>query len=75
LGYVYYAAGKYDESMTYLQKTLAVDPHRKEAHLNMGDLLMKMGRTGEAKPHYEEFLRLMPNYSHADEIRKILQGI
>ena len=75
LGYVYYAAGRYDESMTYLLKTLAVDPHRKEAHLNIGDLFMKLGKPAEAKPHYEEFLKLMPNYSRADEIRKILQGI
>ncbi len=75
LGYVYYAAGRYDDSMIYLQKTLAADPHRKEAHLNIGDLYMKLGKPAEAKPHYEEFLKLMPNYSRADEIRKILQGI
>jgi tetratricopeptide (TPR) repeat protein len=75
LGYVYYAAGRYDDSLVYLQKTLAVDPHRKEAHLNIGDLYMKLGKPAEAKPHYEEFLKLMPNYSRADEIRKILQGM
>ncbi|HLK63527.1 MAG TPA: polysaccharide deacetylase family protein [Bryobacteraceae bacterium] len=75
LGYVYYAAGKYDQSMVYLQKTLAVDPHRKEAHLNIADLLMKLNRPSEAKPHYEEFLRLMPNSSRAEEVKKILQGI
>ena len=49
LGFIYYQMGRYDDSLTYLQKTLAIDPKRKEAHLNIADLFLKLGRRAEAQ--------------------------
>jgi len=72
LGFVYYVMGRFDDALTYLQKTLAADPKRKEAHQNIADLLVKMGRKEEAKEHYEQYLALSPNSAKAGEIRKIL---
>jgi peptidoglycan/xylan/chitin deacetylase (PgdA/CDA1 family)/tetratricopeptide (TPR) repeat protein len=72
LGFIYYAMGKYDSAVNWLQKTLSLDPKRKEAHENIADALLKEGRKGEAKQHYEQFLVLHPTGSRADEIRKIL---
>jgi tetratricopeptide (TPR) repeat protein len=72
LGFIYYAMGKYDAAVNWLQKTLSVDPKRKEAHENIADALLKEGRKTEAKEHYEQFLALHPTGTRADEIRKIL---
>ena len=65
--------GRYDDALSYLQKTLAVDPKRKEAHENIADTLMKLGRRDEAKQHYQQFLALHPTSSRAEEIKKVLQ--
>jgi len=73
LGFIYYVMGRYDDSLAYLQKTLAADPKRKEAHQNIADLLMKMGRRDEARQHYQQYLTLYPASPKAAEIRKLLQ--
>ncbi len=73
LGFIYYAMARYDDALTWLQKTLAVDPKRKEAHENVADTLMKLGRRNEAKEHYQQFLTLHPTSSRGEEIRRILQ--
>jgi peptidoglycan/xylan/chitin deacetylase (PgdA/CDA1 family)/tetratricopeptide (TPR) repeat protein len=72
LGFIYYAMGKYDSAVGWLQKTLSLDPKRKEAHENIADALLKEGNKAEAKQHYEQFLALHPTGSRADEIRKII---
>jgi peptidoglycan/xylan/chitin deacetylase (PgdA/CDA1 family)/uncharacterized caspase-like protein/Flp pilus assembly protein TadD len=75
LGFVCYVMGRYDEALKYLQKTLAVGSPRKEAHLNIADLYLKLGRRAEAKQHYEQFLALNPNSPHAEDVRRIVQGL
>jgi peptidoglycan/xylan/chitin deacetylase (PgdA/CDA1 family)/Flp pilus assembly protein TadD len=75
LGFIYYAMGKYDDAVAWLQKTLSVDPRRKEAHENIADALLKEGRKAEAKQHYEQFLALHPNGTRAEEIRKLLPSL
>jgi peptidoglycan/xylan/chitin deacetylase (PgdA/CDA1 family)/tetratricopeptide (TPR) repeat protein len=75
LGFIYYAMDRYDDALLYLHKTLAADPRRKEAHQNIADTYMKMGRGSEAKPHYEQFLALYPSTPRAQEIRGILQTL
>jgi peptidoglycan/xylan/chitin deacetylase (PgdA/CDA1 family)/uncharacterized caspase-like protein len=75
LGFLYYAAGKYAEALPYLDKTLQIDPKRKEAHGNIAEAYMKLGRKAEAKQHFEEYLKLYPTSPKADEFRKILQAL
>jgi tetratricopeptide (TPR) repeat protein len=72
---LYYATGKYNEALPYLEKTLQIDPKRKEAHGNIAELYMKLGRKAEAKQHYEEYLRLYPTSPKAEEFRKIVQTL
>jgi peptidoglycan/xylan/chitin deacetylase (PgdA/CDA1 family)/Flp pilus assembly protein TadD len=72
LGFICYSLGKYDSAVNWLQKTLSLDPKRKEAHENIADALLKEGRKAEAKQHYEQFLVLHPTGTRADEIRKLL---
>ena len=75
LGYLYTACGKYDEAVKYFEKTLAVDPARKEAHGNLADAYMKLGRPQDAKAHYQQYLALWPTSPKAEEVKKILQGL
>ena len=58
-----------------LEKTLALDPRRKEAHENLADTYLKMGRREDAKKEYETFLALNPSTSRADEVRRILKTL
>jgi hypothetical protein len=44
------------------QVAINVDPSCKEAHIRLADTLSMIGREGEAKSHYEEALRIDPNY-------------
>jgi peptidoglycan/xylan/chitin deacetylase (PgdA/CDA1 family)/tetratricopeptide (TPR) repeat protein len=73
LGFIYYALGRNDEAVATLQKTLQLDPNRKEAHENLADALMKQGKPEEAKPHYRIFLQLHPTSTRSEEIKRILQ--
>jgi len=75
LGFIYYVMGRYDDALIYLQKTLAADPKRKEAHQNIADLLLKLGRRDEAKRHYLEYLALYPSSPKAPEIRRIIESL
>jgi peptidoglycan/xylan/chitin deacetylase (PgdA/CDA1 family)/TolA-binding protein len=72
LGFIYYVMGRNDEAVTYLEKTLVADPHRKEAQGNIAELYLRMGRREEARKHYEEYLALYPNSPKAEEFHKIL---
>ena len=72
MGFLYYIMGRDNDALTYLQKTLAIDPKRKEAHGNIAELYYKMGRKVEAKQHYEEYLALYPNSPKAAEFKKVL---
>jgi uncharacterized caspase-like protein len=75
LGFLYYAAGRYNEALPCLEKTLQIDPKRKEAHGNIAELYVKLGRNAEAKQHYEEYLKLYPASPKAEEFRRILQTL
>jgi len=66
---------QYDDALTYLQKTLAVDPKRGGAHRHIADLYLKLGKLTEAGQHYEQSLTLAPNSPHAEEVRRILRGL
>ena len=73
LGFIYYVMGRYEDALAYLQKTFSLDPKRKEAHENIADTLLKLGRRDEARQHYQKFLTLHPTSSRAEEIRGLLQ--
>jgi peptidoglycan/xylan/chitin deacetylase (PgdA/CDA1 family)/TolA-binding protein len=75
LGYVYYVMGRYDDALSYLQKTLVVDPKRKEAHGNIADVYRKMGRNGDARKEYEQYLALYPASPRAEEVRRVISTL
>ncbi len=72
LSYVYFHMGRLDDARTGLLKTLELDPRRKEAHANLADVYANLGRKAEARQHYEEYLRIAPGSSKADDVRRAL---
>jgi tetratricopeptide (TPR) repeat protein len=64
--------GRLDAALLWLQKTLAVDPKRKEVHGNIADTYYKLGRLAEARGHYDQYLALYPGSRRADDVRRIL---
>lgn len=54
-----------DEAYSLYQKALSMKPDFVEAHMNKGDVLLKMNRTREAKQSFEKALEHNPEYSDA----------
>ena len=58
MGTTFYYARRYDESVTQLQKTLAIDPTFFYAHYNLGIVLQVMGDLPGAIAEYEKARQL-----------------
>jgi protein O-GlcNAc transferase len=54
------ALGEFGESVTYLQRAVALNPLDALAHSNLGNGLMRLGRFAEAVQHHEQATRLAP---------------
>lgn len=63
------------EAVPYLKDGVREDPKNAQAWLALGIALQNLGRDGEAKQPYREFLKLKPSGSQADEVRAALQAI
>jgi cytochrome c-type biogenesis protein CcmH/NrfG len=50
--------GRCDEAVAALRRVLSLDPRNARVHYNLADLLFECGRTGEAAPHWQAYLRL-----------------
>jgi tetratricopeptide (TPR) repeat protein len=71
---VYYKLNKFDEATAWYEKTIRLDPRRKEVYANLGDLYFQLGRVEEARPIYEKYLELAPNHSYAPTVRTRLSS-
>ncbi len=58
-GFFLLEAGSTSEALPLLRHVVALDPCRAVARLNMADALWALGRFGEARPQYGEYLRLL----------------
>lgn len=63
------------EAVPYLKDGVKEDPKNAQAWLALGIALQNLGRDGEARQPYREFLKLKPSGSQADEVRAALQAI
>ncbi len=75
LGFLDFVLGRYTDSLIWLEKTLSANPNRKEAHGNIAELYLKLGRKEDAKKHFETYLALYPNSPDAERFRKVLQTL
>ena len=58
-------ASVYGDAETLWRDTLAKNPNAWLAHNNLGDALVQAGRVQEAIGHYEQALRIKPDYAEA----------
>jgi tetratricopeptide (TPR) repeat protein len=70
-----HAAGKRDEAIATIQKVLAQDEKYATAHYLLANMLASDKRFGEAKQHYERYLKLEPRGDQAERARERLAVI
>ncbi len=75
LGQVLEDMGRVREAIRAFLKVVYLKPDNPDAHLHLGGLYYSLGRKKFAIKEYKEYLRLAPYGQHADEVRKILEGI
>lgn len=74
-GFAYYKLGNYEDSITWIRKSLEIDPTRPVAYLNLGDALVKLKRHVEAREAYAKYLSLAPGSKLAHEIRRKMNSL
>ena len=75
LGFALYRAQRYDEAVEWFKKTIGIDPKRAVAYLNLGDALMKLNRSAEAREAYAKYLELAPQSKSAPDVKKKLDAL
>jgi tetratricopeptide repeat protein/BRCA1-like protein len=61
LGNVYHDTGRFEDAVKCYVQALAVDQGYADAHFYLAVTLEKLGRSGEARPHWIAYQRLAPN--------------
>jgi len=77
LGWIYYQKGAYESAVGLLQEALKLReknnvPEDPGIHYHLGLAYEKAGKPGLARQQLEQVLKLNPNYSDADEVKKQL---
>jgi TPR repeat/BRCA1 C Terminus (BRCT) domain/Tetratricopeptide repeat len=61
LGNVHHDTGRFELAVRCYTKALRLDPAYAEAHFYLAVTLEKLGRSGEARPHWVAYQKLAPN--------------
>jgi Tfp pilus assembly protein PilF len=61
LGNVYHDTGRFEAAVYRYRQALALDAGYADAHFYLAVTLEKLGRSGEARPHWASYQRLAPN--------------
>ena len=61
-----------EKSYDEVKRALVLDPNLAGAHLLKGNLLLRVGRAGDALTEFNEYLRLEPNGAFAAETRTLI---
>jgi tetratricopeptide (TPR) repeat protein len=61
LGNVYHDTGRFESAVHCYRQALALDTGYADAHFYLAVTLEKLGRSGEARPHWASYQRLAPN--------------
>ena len=65
LGAVFKQTGRISESITFMDKSVKLNPLDAEAHNNYGATLQELGRLEEAEECYTQAIKLKPKYIEA----------
>lgn len=61
-----YVNGKYDDSISYYQKAIKIDPNNGIYYNNLGNVYLRgLNQPKNALPNYEKAVQVAPNYSMA----------
>ncbi|HET6768470.1 MAG TPA: tetratricopeptide repeat protein [Chitinophagaceae bacterium] len=64
-GGLYFAIGRWKESIELMKKSIELDPLRPISHLNLGNILTHAGRAEEAIAYFKKALELNPQFQRA----------
>jgi len=64
-GGLYFATGRWKESVKLMKKCIELDPLRPISHLNLGNILTHAGRPDEATVYFKKTLELNPEFQRA----------
>ena len=64
-GGLYFAIGRWKESIELMKKCIALDPLRPISHLNLGNILTHAGRTEDGIAYFKKTLDLNPQFQRA----------
>jgi tetratricopeptide (TPR) repeat protein len=69
-GFVLDKLGRNDEALIWYYRTVELDPKRTPIYLNLGDIMVKLGKPSLAIPYYQRYLHLYPSYKNANELQE-----
>ncbi len=64
-----------EKALKWYYRTIELDAKRIPLYLNLGDIMVELGRPAEAIPYYERYLHLYPSYKKAKELRKKIKEL
>ncbi len=64
-----------ESAISAFKKALEINPDHAGAHLQLGYILLGLGKFEEAKPHFKRFVELKPDSPDAETARTILQEL
>ena len=64
-GGLYFATGRWKESIRAMKKCIELDPLKPLSHLNLGNILTYAGRLDEANTYFKKALELNPQFQRA----------
>jgi tetratricopeptide (TPR) repeat protein len=56
-----------EDAMEMYQQSLRINPNNAEAHINIGNAVLQLGRVAEARDQYQEAVRLRPGFAEAHQ--------
>ena len=65
LAVIFIEKGDYRQAYQFASKAIQINPKLPFAHYNMGNILIKLGNTEKAIYHFQETLKLQPDYLNA----------
>jgi len=71
LGHAYYLAGRYDEAITALKRTLKHNPNFWPAHVYLAASYIELGRVEDARAEAAKILRIFPRFSLEGKKQKL----
>lgn len=71
----YFSRKNYNAALDRYREALMWKPNDALANLGMAKSLEKLGRPDEARPHYQEYLKILPNGKFSEEARKGLERL